>query len=70
MIFWSGTLLAAALALAANAQTTDSQPTDAIEPPDFNVTAALFDIGVNVTELPAAQLAERSSNAACSIAVS
>ncbi len=67
MHFWRGTLLAA-LALAANAQS--NLTTDAIEPADFNITAALFDIGVNVTELPAAELVERSSNAACSIAVS
>jgi len=69
MLFRSGALLAA-LALAANAQSTDAQPSDAIEPPNFNVTTALFDLGVNVTDLPAADLVERSSDAACSLAVS
>ena len=66
MLLWSGTLLAA-LALAVNAQ---SNVTDAIEPSDFNVTQALFDAGIDVTELPAGELVERSSTAACSIAVS
>ncbi|KIW74600.1 hypothetical protein Z517_11370 [Fonsecaea pedrosoi CBS 271.37] len=49
----------------------DSAPlnsTDGIEPVDFNVTQALVDMGVDVSALPVAQLAERSSNAACSLA--
>ena len=49
---------------------TDAQVTGGIEPVDFNVTSALLDWGVNVTELPAAALVELSSDSACSIAVS
>jgi hypothetical protein len=41
------------------------------ESPDFNITEALADKGVNITALPAlAALEERSSNGACSIACS
>ena len=41
------------------------------EPADFNVTKALLDNGVNVTAIPGlAELVERSSSSACSIAVS
>lgn len=41
------------------------------ESPDFNVTAALLEQGVNVSALPdLASLVERSSDSACSIAVS
>jgi hypothetical protein len=41
------------------------------EAPDFNVTEALIDQGVNVSALPElAGLVERSSNSACNIAVS
>lgn len=72
MLHWTGCLLAV-LALTANAQLNSTDPsdsTDPIEPTDFNVTQALVDLGVNVTELPVDQLVERSSNAACSLAVS
>ena len=71
MLLRSGCLLAA-LALAVNAQSsdTDSQVVGGIEPTDFNVTSALLDLGVDVSELPAAALVERSSDSACSIAVS
>ncbi|KIW28688.1 uncharacterized protein PV07_08328 [Cladophialophora immunda] len=48
--------------------TTPLNSTDVVEPTDFNVTQALVDMGVNVSALPVAQLAERSSNAACSLA--
>ena len=41
------------------------------EAPDFNITEALIDQGVNVSALPElAGLVERSSNLACNIAVS
>ncbi|EXJ74365.1 uncharacterized protein A1O5_02661 [Cladophialophora psammophila CBS 110553] len=72
--------LVAALALSVNAQSnaTDAggpadyivstNSTDAIEPPDFNVTQALVDMGVNVSALPVDQLVKRSSNFACQLA--
>ncbi|KPI40357.1 Bifunctional solanapyrone synthase [Cyphellophora attinorum] len=54
-------LLGAALSQAVSAQT--------IESADFNATEALLEKGINITALPQlAALAERSSNAACSIA--
>jgi hypothetical protein len=41
------------------------------EAPDFNVTEALLDQGVNISALPElAGLVERSSDLACNIAVS
>lgn len=41
------------------------------EAPDFNVTEALLDQGVNVSALPElAGLVERSSNPGCNVAVS
>jgi hypothetical protein len=41
------------------------------EAPDFNVTEALLDQGVNISRLPElAGLVERSSDLACNIAVS
>lgn len=44
---------------------------DSFESADFNVTEALLEHGVNVSALPElANLVERSSDSACSIAVS
>ena len=44
---------------------------DAFESADFNVTEALLEQGVNVSALPElAGLVERSSDLACSVAVS
>ena len=44
---------------------------DVFEPPNFNVTQALLDNGVNVSAIPElAGLAERSLSSGCSIAVS
>lgn len=41
------------------------------EPADFNVTEALLDLGVNVTQLPElSDLVERSGNHRCAAAVS
>lgn len=54
--------LTAALAVGALAQV--------IEPTDFNVTEALENLGVEVEELPIADLESRSTNAACAVAVS
>lgn len=49
------------------AQNSDST----FETPDFNVTEALVDAGVNVTDIPElAGLSQRSSLGACKIAVS
>jgi hypothetical protein len=46
----------------------------AIEPDNFNVTSALKDLGVDVSEIPALQslfsIQSRSSEKSCSIAVS
>ncbi|OAP58825.1 hypothetical protein AYL99_06122 [Fonsecaea erecta] len=79
MRLWSGCLWAA-LALAVNAQSNstdaplalpDNAPlnsTDGLEPADFNVTQALVDMGVDVSALPIAQVVERSSSAACTLA--
>ena len=56
------------LLLAASAVTVLAQT---FEPADFNVTEALLEHGVNVTAIPELSgLAERSSTAGCSIAVS
>ena len=53
------------------ALTASSVAQDSFETPDFNVTEALVEQGVNLTALPElAGLAERSSDLACSIAVS
>lgn len=44
---------------------------DVFEPPDFNVTEALLNNGVNVSAIPdLAGLVERSLSSGCSIAVS
>ena len=44
---------------------------DVFEPPNFNVTEALLNNGVNVSAIPdLAKLAERSLSSGCSIAVS
>jgi hypothetical protein len=44
--------------------------TDAFEPVDFNATAALLDVGVNVSVIPElVGLESRSSLSACKIAV-
>ena len=62
MRFTSNALLVAALIASAVTQTV-------VEPVDFNATEALLEKGINLTALPQlAALAERSSNAACSIA--
>jgi hypothetical protein len=60
------------LSLAAIAALTAScVAQDSFEAPDFNVTEALLEQGVNVSALPGlAGLVERSSNLACSVAVS
>jgi hypothetical protein len=46
----------------------------AIEPDNFNITSALEDLGVDVSEIPALQslssIQSRSSETSCSIAVS
>ena len=53
------------------ALTASSVAQDSFETPDFNVTEALVEQGVNISTLPElAGLVERSSNLACSIAVS
>lgn len=62
MRFTSSLLLLAAAA-------TGSVHAQSFEEPDFNITEALADKGVNVSALPElAALEERSSNGACSIA--
>jgi hypothetical protein len=40
------------------------------EPSEFNVTAALQNLGVDVSELPTPSLAERSLSLPCALAVS
>jgi hypothetical protein len=53
------------------ALTASSVAQDLFETPDFNVTEALVEQGVNVSTLPElAGLSQRSSDLACSIAVS
>ncbi|ETN37485.1 uncharacterized protein HMPREF1541_07107 [Cyphellophora europaea CBS 101466] len=52
--------LVAAFAFSSWAQVT--------EPANFNVTEALIEEGVDITELPLADLQSRSSNAACAVA--
>lgn len=63
---------ASIISLGAFAAGVLGQTGDAVfEDPDFNVTEALIDIGFNVSAIPElADLVERSSLAACSIAVS
>jgi hypothetical protein len=66
MLFSSYT---AALALGMVALVSAQDST--FEPPDFNVTDALLDQGVNISALPELEsLTTRSSTAGCSIAVS
>ena len=72
MLLRYGCLLAALTAVI-NAQSNDTiDPTDPIEPVEFNVTQALLDNGIDVLDLPVSSLVERStaSSSACALAVS
>ena len=63
--------LIAAIACGTLAATARVSAQDTFEAPDFNVTEALIQNGVNVSAMPElAQLATRSSLSGCSVAVS
>jgi len=63
--------LIAAIACGTVAATGRVSAQDTFEAPDFNVTEALIQNGVNVSAMPElAQVATRSSSSGCSIAVS
>ena len=63
--------LIAAIACGTVAATVRVSAQDTFEAPDFNVTEALIQNGVNVSAMPElAQLATRSSLSGCSVAVS